>query len=296
MTLAPLVLDTDGSVGRLPGEVRLAITAKWREAIRFGCARGKLEAFMKDLYERMPAGAELGTVFLGSGDFHHLTWPLVRRCIEQGQHPRLRVVVLDNHPDNMLFPFGVHCGSWVHRVARLPQVEQVHVIGITSGDLGAAHAWEHHLGSLLRGKVTYWSTGVDTRWAKWLGVGKSFRSFPDRESLVQAVSQALADDPLPTYLSIDKDVFATTEVRTNWDQGVLLRFDLHAIVQSLRGQIVASDVTGDVSLWRYRTPWKRILSSADGQHTSRRDPALAEWQRAQNLFNGAILALLQDAG
>ena len=129
--------------------------------------------------------ADHGTVFMGSGDFHHLSWPLIERCAAGRAPASLRVVVLDNHPDNMRFPWGVHCGSWVRRVARLPQVAHVHVIGITSGDLGAAHAWEHNLGSVWSGKVTYWSTGVDTRWSRWLGLGPRFRSFPDRATLVE---------------------------------------------------------------------------------------------------------------
>lgn len=186
----PVVLDTDSSVGALPGEIRLALNDDWREAIRFGCRQGVLRSCMRNLTSRMPAPADHGTVFMGSGDFHHLSWPLIERCAAGRAPASLRVVVLDNHPDNMRFPWGVHCGSWVRRVARLPQVAHVHVIGITSGDLGAAHAWEHNLGSVWSGKVTYWSTGVDTRWSRWLGLGPRFRSFPDRATLVEAARQS----------------------------------------------------------------------------------------------------------
>ena len=205
------------------------------------------------------------------------------------------MVVLDNHPDNMRFPWGVHCGSWVRRVARLPQVAHVHVIGITSGDLGAAHAWEHNLGSVWSGKVTYWSTGVDTRWSRWLGLGPRFRSFPDRATLVEAARQELAATPMDTYFSIDKDAFSADEVRTNWDQGVLLRADLKTLAQALHGQVVGSDVTGDVSVWHYRTAWKRWLSAADGQDTAHQDKELPQWQARQNAFNWQIVELLDAA-
>ena len=178
------------------------------------------------------------------------------------------------------------------RVARLPQVAHVHVIGITSGDLGAAHAWEHNLGSVWSGKVTYWSTGVDTRWSRWLGLGPRFRSFPDRATLVEAARQELAATPMDTYFSIDKDAFSADEVRTNWDQGVLLRADLKTLAQALHGQVVGSDVTGDVSVWHYRTAWKRWLSAADGQDTAHQDKELPQWQARQNAFNWQIVELL----
>ena len=291
----PVVLDTDSSVGALPGEIRLALNDDWREAIRFGCRQGVLRSCMRNLTSRMPAPADHGTVFMGSGDFHHLSWPLIERCAAGRAPASLRVVVLDNHPDNMRFPWGVHCGSWVRRVARLPQVAHVHVIGITSGDLGAAHAWEHNLGSVWSGKVTYWSTGVDTRWSRWLGLGPRFRSFPDRATLVEAARQELTARPMDTYFSIDKDAFSADEVRTNWDQGVLLRADLKTLAQALHGQIVASDVTGDVSVWHYRTAWKRWLSAADGQDTAHQDRELPQWQARQNAFNWQIVELLDAA-
>ena len=51
----PVVLDTDSSVGALPGEIRLALNDDWREAIRFGCRQGVLRSCMRNLTSRMPA-------------------------------------------------------------------------------------------------------------------------------------------------------------------------------------------------------------------------------------------------
>lgn len=291
----PVVIDTDGSVGALPDEIRLILNDDWREAVRYGCRLGVLRACMRNLESRMPAAGSHGTVFLGSGDFHHLSLPLIQRCARLYKHPGLRVVVLDNHPDNMRFPWGIHCGSWIDRVARMPEVVQVLVIGITSGDLGLAHAWEHKLGSLLAGKISYWSTGVDTRWASWLGLQARFHSFPDRESLVSAAARALSAQQWPTYCSIDKDVLSEEEVRTNWDQGVLRRVDVAAIISAVQGCVVGSDVTGDVSLWRYRSAWKRWLSKADGQEQAHLGANLRPWQARQNAFNWQILRLLDAA-
>ncbi|SFE95720.1 hypothetical protein [Paracidovorax wautersii] len=294
--LAPVVLDLDASVGPLPGEVRLPLRDAWQERLRFGCTTCTMKAFRTELDARMPAFNAHGTVFLGSGDFHHLSWPLIERCIAARGFTRanpLHVLVLDNHPDNMRFPFGVHCGSWVRRVAMLPQVAHVNVVGITSGDIGAGHAWENYLGPLRAGKLTYWSTGVDTSWSRWLGVGDRFRSFPDVDALVGAVMCMLSRQSLPTYLSIDKDVFSPRVVRTNWDQGSLEARHVAAVLTGLRGHLVGSDVTGDVSTHRYATAWKRWLSAGDGQDTGAEQAEMPAWQAAQAAFNVWLLDMLE---
>ncbi|BEU97150.1 arginase family protein [Acidovorax sp. DW039] len=286
-----MVLDLDGSVGALPNEVRL-ILPEWQEAVRFGCSHARMGLFQQRLHKCMPAFQQHGTVFMGSGDFHHLSWPLVTRCVEGVGHTSrqpLRVVVLDNHPDNMRFPFGVHCGSWVRRVVMLPAVSHVHVIGITSGDISVRHAWENYLAPLKAGRLTYWSIGVDTRWSQWLGLGNCFRSFSDANALTAAVFRMLSAHRQRTYLSIDKDVFSPAVVRTNWDQGMLESHHAFAILEALRGQLVGSDVTGDVSEYRYQTAWKRWLSAGDGQDTSQVGAALPDWQAQQSAFNQVLL-------
>ena len=194
----PVVLDLDASVGALPGEHRLPL-AEWQEAVRFGCTLSMLRRFTAAIDPRLPA--RHGPVLLGSGDFHHLSWPLIERCAARRAPRSLRVVVLDNHPDNMRFPFGVHCGSWVRRVARLPAVAQVHVLGITSGDIGWRHAWENHWAPLRAGRLVYWSTGVDVAWARRLGLGQAFRSFASADALVDAACQVTDDSVQPATSS-----------------------------------------------------------------------------------------------
>ena len=103
---------------------------------------------------------------------------------------------------------------------------------------------------------------------------------------MEAARQELAARPMDTYFSIDKDAFSADEVRTNWDQGVLLRADLKTLAQALHGQIVGSDVTGDVSVWHYRTAWKRWLSAADGQDTAHQDGNCRNGRRARTRSTG----------
>jgi hypothetical protein len=283
----PIVLDLDGSVGELPGRLVVPLR-EHEEGVRFGCSLGRLRRLGLTLDATLPR--EHGTVFLGSGDFHHLTWPLVTRV--PGKNA-FQVVVLDNHPDNMRFPFGVHCGSWVRRVAMMPRVTHVHVIGITSTDIGKAHAWENYLGPLKAGKLTYWSNGVDTRWASRMGLETAFRTFPDADAMVEDFVAMQLGTTQPVYLSIDKDAYAPDVAMTNWDQGTLSEAGGDAIIRSLHGRIIGSDVTGDISRYAYKTWWKRRLSAMDEQPDI--DPLrLRGWQVQQHALNLRLLDAIRS--
>ena len=274
----PVVLDLDHSVGALPGRLLLPLE-HWQEAIRFGCSLGTMRRFGAVLDDLLPD--EHGTVFMGSGDFHHLSWPLIARL--PADRP-FQVVVLDNHPDNMRFPFGVHCGSWVRKVALLAQVSHVHVLGITSADIGSGHAWENYLTPLWRRKLSYWSIGVDTGWARRLGLAHAFRDFESPAQMVDAFTELQRTQATPSYLSIDKDAFAPEVAHTNWDQGRLLVSHALALIDSLDHGLVGSDINGEVSNYRYRSWWKRRLSAMDEQPVI--DPAmLAAWQAQQHVLN-----------
>jgi hypothetical protein len=280
-----VVLDIDHSVGPLPQQLLIPLE-HWQESLRFGCSLGMLRRFRQVLDETLPA--EHGTVMLGSGDFHHLSWPLIERV--KSARP-FQVVVLDNHPDNMRYPFGVHCGSWVRRVAQLPQVSHVHVVGIRSTDIGSSHAWENYLTPLRQGRLSYWSVGVDVRWANRLGLGDAFHSFDDLATMVRAFCSLQQKEPRPTYLSIDKDVFEQQIARTNWDQGEMTLGQALSIIDSLCGGLVGSDITGDISVYRYLSWWKRRLTAIDSQPVvSEQD--LASWQAQQHALNGQLLGAI----
>jgi len=281
----PVVLDIDSSVGPLRDRLVLPLE-HWQESIRFGCSLATLRRFRTMLDELLPA--RYGTVFTGSGDFHHLSWPLIERL---HVNEPFQVVVLDNHPDNMRFPFGVHCGSWVRKVAMLPQVSHVHVLGITSTDIGAGHAWENYLTPLRRDKLSYWSIGVDTGWSRRLGLAHAFHGFDTPQAMVDAFVEAQRSQRGPSYLSIDKDVFAAEVAQTNWDQGRLLAEHALAVIGSLQQGLVGSDINGEVSHYHYRSWWKRRLSAMDEQPQI--DPAmLAEWQAQQHALNLQLLAAI----
>ncbi len=287
--MRPIVLDFDGSVGPLPDEIRVPL-AHWQEKIRFGCSRRDLDRLDGTL-DGVLRGQPCGPVFTGSGDFHHVSQPLIRRaCALQ----RCRVVVFDNHPDNMRFPFGIHCGSWVSHVAALPNVARVDVVGITSPDVSAASLWENRLRPLYSGRVTYWCIRPRNRLARHLGLGAAFREFGSAEALLDAFAATIERAPLPVYVSIDKDVLAPEVVRTNWDQGVLREAHLTRTLQAVGDNRIGMDVTGEVSAHAYTTRWKRWLSARDQQPDVSATQAEA-WRRDQHRINLNLLAALPQA-
>lgn len=283
--MKPLVLDFDRSVKPLTGEQRIDLYNR-QEAIRFGCRMSVLER-LNDTFGNTLAHQPY-VAFTGSGDFHHLSYLLI------GWYARfnrpIQVVVFDNHPDNMRYPFGIHCGSWVWHVSRLPFVSHVHVLGITSKDVEAAHGWENHLHNLYSGKVRYWCVGRDLRWMRLLGIKQS-QSFAGIAPMLDAFFDYLASSTDPIYLTIDKDVLSVTDAHTNWDQGVMRLSDLEVAIGLLRQRLIGCDVTGDISVYAYQSRCKRFLSGIDSQ------PAVAEadlerWQVEQQAINLKLLQCL----
>jgi arginase family enzyme len=283
--MKPLILDFDGAVKALPDEQRIDLQG-WQESIRFGCKKNVLNQLENAIDDALDVPH--GTVFMGSGDYHHVSHLLIRRYANLGMP--LQVVVFDNHPDNMRYPFGIHCGSWVWHISRLPFVSNVHVIGITSTDVEAAHGWENHLRNLRAGRVRYWCVGRDLGWMKSLGITGS-RSFSSTAALLEAFSSHISSTDAPVYLSIDKDVLSPEDAHTNWDQGVMRLTEMQSAIAMLKGRIVGSDVTGEVSVYHYQSRFKRLLSGMDGQ-SEINDQDIAAWQVQHQQINQNILDIL----
>ena len=67
---SPLILDLDGGVLPLPQAQTLALP-QWHDPLRFACSNATLDRFATEVLAPLPA--QLGTVMLGSGDFHILS-------------------------------------------------------------------------------------------------------------------------------------------------------------------------------------------------------------------------------
>ena len=282
--LRPAILDFDGSVAPLDGASVVPLR-DLEEDVRFGCR----VATLRQVRDRLPAGApgdDAAVTFLGSGDFHHVSYLLVQAL--QTLRSPVRVVVFDNHPDNARYPFGIHCGSWISHVARLPFVSRVDVAGICSADVEGFHAFENHVGLLRSGRVNYWCVRRNLRLLNALGA-RTCRSFDSTDSMLDALlKDAIAD---PVYLSIDKDVLSGEVVQTNWDQGAMRLEELSSAIRTLRPAVVAADITGDVSTYRYRSVFKRVLSRLDSQPEI--DALqLGAFQQRHHAVNAELLSVL----
>jgi arginase family enzyme len=280
-TANSLVLNFDDSVLALPSSQVLEL-ARHQEAIRFGCS-------MKTMRELAPLldpalHKDPSVVFMGSGDYHHISWLLLQRY--QASAAPIQVMVLDNHPDNMRYPWGIHCGSWVHHVSRLPFVAQVNVLGITSPDVEVLRSWENHLGGLRSGNIRYWCVGRDLGWMRHFGIQQS-NSFDSVADLLQALETHLKLATMPIYLSIDKDVLSPDDAHTNWDQGVMRLSEMLQAIDLMQGRIIGSDVTGEVSVYQYQSRFKQFLSDLDSQPEITQAELLS-WQTQHQAINLAL--------
>lgn len=286
MSRQPVILNFDESTEKTTDAITLDLR-HWQERIRFGCRWHHMAALEREITPQLPA--EPGCVFTGSGDYHHLSWLLLRQL--PASRP-VTVIVCDNHPDNMRYPFGIHCGSWVYWASRLPQVAAIHVIGISSADIGNNHAWENHWRPLRNGKLTYWSVQRPAPWLRWIGRPQAARNFVSAQALIDAFCPQIGHGPV--YLSIDKDVLHPDVVTTNWDQGQFTLEALLALIDRCHGQLVGADITGEVSLYHYQSRFKQILSAADGQQDVTPEQVV-DWQSGQQAVNQQLLAAIDRA-
>jgi hypothetical protein len=255
-----LILDFDASVLPLaPDELRLDL-GDWQEDIRFACSPRNFARLRAALAPLLPP--EPGVTFLGSGDYHHVTALLLDSPAVRASAP-VDLVVCDNHPDNMRYPLGIHCGSWVSHASRLPHVRHIHVVGISSPDISWKHAWENRLRPLFRKKLTYWSVRQSARWLNALGLADRHRNFPSPEDLLATLLPCLRSSR-HIYLSLDKDVLCPEDVPTTWDQGTFRPAHVRDLVTFCADRLAGMDVCGDASVWRPAGWGKRLLRRLDG--------------------------------
>lgn len=278
-----LILDSDGSVASAEDIPRRDLKM-FAEKIRYYASFRDLTPVEK-IIEKAVEGHRI--FFLGSGDFHHLSYLLIKHMPLE----RLHVVVFDNHSDNMFFPFGIHCGSWVYHASKLPNVSHISVIGISSGDVRGWNLLQNRFPVMRSGKVNYYCLAPVSRLARWLS-GNAMRDITTRG--IQDVQREIMGSNSPVYLSIDKDVLSRQTVRTTWDQGKMYEDELLLCVQQISPRVEAADIVGDISFHHFRSPLKAMMRRLDGKEEIPSD--IAEARRRHWDINRKLLMLLGGTG
>lgn len=158
-----------------------------------------------------------GIHFLDNGNYHYLSALIT----EQIKIPYV-LLLIDHHPDFRPPAFGevLSCGSWVLRALRTqPLLRRVVMAGVD--------------------EQLFYEEGADE-------VNVILAKSSGASSLPASVLQLLPAE-LPVFLSIDKDVLSTEEVRTNWDQGRMRVAELLELVETVckNRQVIGADICGE---------------------------------------------------
>lgn len=161
--------------------------------------------------------------FLGNGNFHYLTLPLLKKYT----HP-FTLIVFDHHNDagELGFEGFTSCGSWINEVVRgLPMVQKIVLMGV-----GEEHGKE--MIDLHKDLIEIIS-----------------------ENKLDYLTDLVNNHMIPTediYISIDRDILSETEVQTNWNQGTVSVEQLKKAIQlvSQKHRVIGADVCGDLD-WDY---------------------------------------------
>lgn len=205
---------------------------------------------LEGLRSRLAAGLGTGPrlVFMGSGDFHHVSTLLIERAVCLAPERPMSVIHFDNHPDWVRFSPGLHCGSWAAKVARLNGVRQVLTIGLCSQDVDDDGRKGADLTVVREGLLIPFPLRAGNKEERII----AGRPVPSIEALgdplfLDRIQTLTGNDDL--YITIDKDVLSPFDANTNWDQGEL-RLDrlLGWIERMTEGKrLRGADVTGDAS-------------------------------------------------
>lgn len=268
------VLDLDGSIlgqRKLLKLYRPAVYSfqDWGRRLRLGCAQGRFARFERRLARKLGGqiDSEPHVTFVGSGDFHHVSLALLRR-----QAQPVNLLIIDNHPDWMRrIPF-LHCGTWLHHAAQLPQVKQIFHVG-GDVDFDNYFQWLAPWQAIEKGKIAVLPGIRRLRGWRWAKVGNDpllWKSNPAApyslpagrlKEFLRPYRRDLASRPL--YISLDKDVMAAHVAPVNWDSGYLTVMQTRAILEAFLmasdGFVAGIDVVGDWSPVRLQGIFRRIL-------------------------------------
>lgn len=157
--------------------------------------------------------------YLGSGDYHHLTLSILEQF---GITENFTLILFDHHHDGHDFPYEemVSCGSWLNNALETtPFLKEILITGVSE---------------------------ENAREGNW---NQKIRMLTEEEWTEETVTQFFGTiQTQAVYVSIDRDLLATNEVLTDWDQGTLSLAALLAALSLLlkNHTLIGADICGDV--------------------------------------------------
>jgi hypothetical protein len=269
--MRPLFLHLDGALAGqrtllADGAARGGIELDGRilgPALRLWARNADLLRLRGFLNAALPAGEDDPIVtFYGSGDFHHVAALLIDRAVTRLGEP-VTVVHVDNHPDWVRFRHGLHCGSWVGSVARLPQVVRVLTVGPCSSDIVQSWRKGADLSLVRSGAVELYPYGTaEAVRHRVCGVSRPTIAGLGEPAFLDMLCARIQTEAV--YVTIDKDALRPEDAVSNWDQGRLSFQALSRLIARLGAtrRIVGADICGDWSPAVYGGP---LLSRARKQ-------------------------------
>jgi hypothetical protein len=292
------ILDLDGglvSQERLVRRCRPEIIPlqNWGPHVRLACWPGAFCRFQRDLQAHTGSAGDPQPrlTFVGSGDFHHVSFALLRRL-----HTPCNLLVLDNHPDWMRGVPLLHCGTWLHHAAGLPHVHRIFHLG-GEVDFDNSYRWLAPWPLLRSGRLVVAPAVRQFDGQRWQRINhQPLRPRPDQvvsreriEEWLRPFRAELASRPL--YISLDKDVMTAEDAAVNWDSGHLtwteIETVLRAFLTAARGGLAGMDVVGDWSPVRLSGLLRRAL------HWSEHPPLEIDPQEANERNEAMNLRLVE---
>lgn len=161
----------------------------------------------------------LGVCFLGSGDFHHLSFSLISNISVK---PIL--LLIDYHADMYeTFPDMISCGSWAMQALKEEKVKKCIVVGVDAKD-PAINKFKFQ-----DEYVTFFPINIP------------------KKLMIPQVLDELSKSQDPIYISIDKDVLCKEDAATGWEQGLMHLDELLELLLHIKktGKVIGVDVCGE---------------------------------------------------
>lgn len=187
------------------------------------------EQAVKLLEENMQKYRLEGIHYLDSGNYHYISYLWLKRI-----DVPFELIYFDNHPDMQHSLFGdiLSCGGWV-KTALTDCTNLIRVLCIGVDETLLTEEMQED------DRVTFVPK-------QQIGDGESGKTLCGR---IDAWFRAGQGARLPVYISVDKDVLAEQEVKTNWEQGSMTKETLFAALSVIAEErkILGMDICGEPS-------------------------------------------------